>query len=357
MNDNDGGLQDSGLAESFRRLIRQHGPISLARYMGESNARYYTSRDPLGDMGDFITAPEISQCFGELVGLWLADIWVRAGQPDPVHYVELGPGRGTLASDALRAAARYGLKPTVHFVEGSATLRQIQRGTIRGVVHHDDLTTLPDDAPMLLVANEFFDALPVHQLVRAASGWHERMVGLDDQDRFIFVAGDKPADSIVPESWRKAAQGTMIETSPAAATVMGEIAQRLASQGGAALVIDYGARELRTGSTVQAIKAHKKVDIFDYPGEADLTAHVDFEMLGQVAQKHGAKVLGLEMQGHWLTELGIDTRFEALKQRAPQQAEIFQRQRNRLVADDQMGLLFKVLGIAAPDWPTGVGFS
>ncbi|MBE5074041.1 SAM-dependent methyltransferase [Erythrobacteraceae bacterium E2-1 Yellow Sea] len=357
MNDNDGGLQDNGLAESFRRLIRQHGPISLARYMGESNARYYTSRDPLGDMGDFITAPEISQCFGELVGLWLADIWVRAGQPDPVHYVELGPGRGTLASDALRAAARYGLKPTVHFVEGSATLRQIQRGTIRGVAHHDDLTSLPDDAPMLLLANEFFDALPVHQLVRAASGWHERMVGLDDQDRFIFVAGDKPADTIVPESWRKAAQGTMIETSPAAATVMGEIAQRLASQGGAALVIDYGARELRTGSTVQAIKAHKKVDIFDYPGEADLTAHVDFEMLGQVAQKHGAKVLGLEMQGHWLTELGIDTRFEALKQRAPQQAEIFQRQRNRLVADDQMGLLFKVLGIAAPDWPTGVGFS
>lgn len=351
-----GGVTAGNLADTFRRLIRRHGPISLARYMGESNARYYTSRDPLGDAGDFITAPEISQCFGELVGLWLADIWVRAGRPDPVHYVELGPGRGTLASDALRAAARYGLKPHVHFVEGSATLRQIQRGTIRDVVHHDDLTSLPDDAPMLLVANEFFDALPVHQLVRSATGWHERMVALDDQDNFVFVAGDKPADAIVPPGWRSAAQGTMIETSPAAATVMGEIAQRLVAQGGAALVIDYGARELRTGSTVQVIRAHHKVDIFAHPGEADITAHVDFEMLGDVAQKHGAKCLGLEMQGHWLTELGIDTRFDALRQRAPQQAEIFARQRNRLVADDQMGLLFKVLGVAAPDWPGGVGF-
>ena len=344
------------LSDTFRRLIRETGPISLARFMGESNARYYTSRDPLGDDGDFITAPEVSQMFGELIGLWLADMWVRAGRPEPVHYVELGPGRGTLASDALRTAARYGLEPQVHFVEGSVALRRVQKGTVRGVVHHDDITTLPDDGPILLVANEFFDALPIHQLIRSAQGWHERMVGLDG-DRFVFVAGDQPMDTIVPDSWRTARQGTMIETSPAAAAIMSELADRLVAQGGAALVIDYGARELRAGSTLQAIRAHKKVDVFATPGEADITAHVDFEMLGKVAVRQGARVFGVELQGDWLKSLGIETRTEALQRRAPDKAAVIARQRDRLIAEDQMGLLFKVMGLAGPGWPEqGPGF-
>lgn len=347
MNDN---APAEDLAESFKRLIRETGPISLAQYMGESNARYYTSRNPLGETGDFITAPEVSQVFGELIGLWLADIWVRAGTPEPVHYVELGPGRGTLASDALRAAERYGLKPKVHFVEGSESLRQIQRGTVRGVTHHADLTTLPDDAPLLIVANEFFDALPIRQLLRSAEGWRERMVGLED-DRLAFVFGDKPMDSAVPQSWRHASQGTIIETSPASSAIMGELAERLAEQGGAALVIDYGPREARSGATLQAIKGHEKVDVFSAPGNMDLTAHVDFEMLSQVAQRKGAQVLGLQMQGDWLTALGIDMRMEALKRRAPGQADKLKRQQDRLVAEDQMGLLFKVLGLTGKDWP------
>ena len=357
MNDNE---QRPDLGEIFRRLIRETGPISLAQYMGESNARYYTSRNPLGgdsgdNAGDFITAPEISQMFGELIGLWLADIWVRAGRPNNVHYVELGPGRGTLASDALRTAARYGLEPGVHFIEGSKTLRQIQRGTVRGVTHHDDITTLPDDGPILLVANEFFDALPIHQLIRSAQGWHERMVGLED-GKFAFVAGDKPMDSIVPESWRTARQGTMIETSPAAAAIMSELADRLVAQGGAALIIDYGSRELRAGSTIQAIRAHKKVDVFAAPGEADITAHVDFEMLSKIAKRQGAVPMGIEMQGEWLTALGIETRTEALQRREPTKKDVIARQRDRLIAENQMGLLFKVMGIAAPGWPQGVGF-
>ena len=338
MNDN----PPSDMAETFRRLIRENGPISLAQYMGESNARYYTTRNPLGEKGDFITAPEVSQVFGELIGLWLADIWVRAGRPDPVHYVELGPGRGTLASDALRAAGRYGLNPQVHFVEGSEALKTIQRGAIRGVTHHADVTTLPEDAPLLIVANEFFDALPIRQLLRAAEGWRERMVGLEG-DRLAFVFGDKPMDTAVPQSWRHASQGTIIETSPASAAIMSELADRLAAQGGAALVIDYGPREGRGGSTLQAIKDHQKVDVFSAPGEIDLTAHVDFEALVNVAQRQGANVLGVEMQGDWLTALGIDMRMEALARRAPDQAEKFKRQHNRLVAEDQMGLLFKVL--------------
>ena len=338
------------LAGTFRRLIRETGPISLAQYMGESNAHYYTSRDPLGDAGDFITAPEVSQVFGELIGLWLADIWVRAGRPGPVHYVELGPGRGTLASDALRTAGRYGLIPQVHFVEGSDALRQIQRGTIRGVTHHADVTTLPEDGPLLIIANEFFDALPVRQLLRAAEGWRERMVGLEG-DRLVFVYGDRPMDAAVPQSWRHASQGTVIETSPAAAAVMSELADRLVAQGGAALMIDYGSRESRAGSTLQAIKGHQKVDVFSAPGEMDLTAHVDFEVLSHVAQRQGANLLGVQMQGEWLSALGIDMRMEALKRRAPDQAEKLARQHARLVAEDQMGLLFKVMGLSGKGWP------
>ena len=339
----------------FRRLIRETGPISLAQYMGESNALYYSSRDPFGEEGDFITAPEISQMFGELIGLWLADLWVRAGRPQKVHYVELGPGRGTLATDALRTAGRYDLKPQVHFVEGSETLREIQSDAVPGVIHHHDLSTVPEDGPILLVANEFFDALPIHQLLRAAQGWTERMVGLDGE-RFVFVGGDKPMDSIVPSGWKSAPQGTLIETSPAAAAIMSELADRLVAQGGAALVIDYGGLEHRAGSSLQALKAHKKVDPLAMPGQADITAHVDFEMLGQVAKRQGAKLMGTVMQGDWLTSLGIETRAEALQRKEPTQAAVVARQKDRLISESEMGLLFKVMGVAAPDWPDGVGF-
>ena len=343
------------LGKSFRRLIRETGPISLAHYMGESNARYYASRDPLGDQGDFITAPEVSQMFGELVGLWLADLWVRMGARKYIHYVELGPGRGTLAKDALTAAARYDFAPQVHFVETSPTLRGLQREAFPDCHHHHDLSTLPDDAPLLIVGNEFFDALPIHQLVRSADGWFERMVGLDGE-AFTYVAGKERMDHMVPPSWVTAAQGAMIETSAAAVAVMTEIAQRLTNQGGAALIVDYGHQELRSGSTLQALKAHQKVDVFTHPGEADITAHVDFELLAHVAQEHGADLMGVQPQGEWLRQMGIDTRTEALQRRNPGEKDKIQRQRDRLVEDHQMGTLFKVLGICGRRWPFGVGF-
>ena len=340
---------------SMRRLIRETGPISLAHYIGESNARYYASRDPLGEQGDFITAPEVSQMFGELIGLWLADLWVRMGSRKYIHYVELGPGRGTLAKDALATAARYDFAPQVHFVETSATLRGLQREAFPGCRHHHDVSTLPDDAPLLIVANEFFDALPVHQLVRSADGWFERMIALEGDD-FTFVAGKESMDHLVPSGWARASQGSMIETSPAAAAIMGEIAQRLTRQGGAALIIDYGQTELRAGTTVQALKNHQKVDIFAHPGEADITAHVDFELLQNVARQHGADVMGVQMQGEWLRQMGIDTRMEALQRRDPRQGQKIKRQRDRLVESSQMGTLFKVMGVCGPRWPIGVGF-
>ncbi len=343
------------LAATFRRLIRETGPISLAQYMAESNARYYTTRDPLGAEGDFLTAPEVSQMFGELVGLWLADLWVRMGSREHIHYVELGPGRGTLAKDALGAAARYGFAPEVHFVETSPALRKLQSEAFPECRHHDDLSTLPDDAPLLIVANEFFDALPIQQLVRSAQGWRERMVGLNGDD-LVFVVGDTPADNLAPPSWRKAPQGTLIETSRASVAVAAEIALRLKEQGGAALIIDYGGRELSAGSTLQALRAHTKVDPLQFPGEADLTAHVDFELLQQIIVRYGADVMGLATQGNWLMALGIDTRLEALMRRNPAEAAKLKRQRDRLVRDDQMGVLFKVLGIAGRRWPMGVGF-
>jgi NADH dehydrogenase [ubiquinone] 1 alpha subcomplex assembly factor 7 len=346
---------DESLGSIFERLIARFGPITLQHYMGESNARYYAGKDPLGSGGDFITAPEISQMFGELIGLWLVDIWVRAGSPAPIRYVELGPGRGTLARDALRAMKRQGLEPEVHFVEGSAALRALQREAVPEAAWHDDLATLPTDTPLLIVANEFLDALPVRQLVRTPQGWRERMVDFQD-GKFLPVPGDKPMDAAVPEQLKDAPDQTLIETCPGAATVVDEIAGRLSSQGGAALLIDYGHAEPQTGSTLQALKDHRKVDPFTSPGEADLTCLVDFAAMAEIALAGGARHLGTVTQGGFLRALGIDMRAAQLSAVAPQQSSAILAARDRLVDEGQMGTLFKVMGLAAPAWPDGAGF-
>lgn len=348
------------LKDRFARLIAATGPISIAQFMAEANARYYDSRDPLGSAGDFITAPEISQMFGELIGLWLADVWDRAGRP-PVHYVEAGPGRGTLARDALRSAARFGLAPPVHFVEGSQALRAIQAQAFPDATWHDDLASLPDDRPLLLVANEFLDALPVRQLVRAASGWRERMVGLDG-DRLVPVVGDRPMDAAIPPGFAPslfadAPESAILETSPAAAAVTGEIARRLAAQGGAALLIDYGRTEPALGSSLQALRAHAKVDPFEHPGEADLTAHVDFAALVPVVAQAGARWTGTVGQGAFLSALGLGARAAALARAHPAQAQTIAAAAHRLAAPEAMGTLFKVMGLSGADWPDGAGFA
>jgi NADH dehydrogenase [ubiquinone] 1 alpha subcomplex assembly factor 7 len=343
------------LSAVFQRLIATYGPNSQLHNMGESNARYYADKDPLGAAGDFITAPEISQMFGELVGLWLADVWMRAGSPTPVHYVEMGPGRGTLARDALRTMKRVGLDPQVHFVEGSQALRALQAEAVPQAQWHHDLGSVPTDAPLLVVGNEFLDALPVRQLVKAAEGWRERMVDWAE-DRFRPVAGDKPMDAAVPDAFRDMPEGTLLETCPGAAAVMQELSARLAAQGGAALVIDYGYAEPQTGSTLQALRAHTKVDPFATPGEADLTCLVDFAILAEIVGREGAKWQGTVTQGHFLRALGIETRAANLAAASPQHAETIGRAMDRLIGDDQMGTLFKVIGVSGPDWPQGAGF-
>lgn len=349
------GKDGRSLADTFRRLIAASGPISLAHYMAEANARYYAGADPLGAGGDFVTAPEVSQMFGELLGLWLADLWSRAGRPERVLYVELGPGRGTLARDALRAMGSAGLEPEAHLVETSAALRPLQREAVPRARFHDDLSSVPADAPLLLLANEFLDALPLRQLLRTAQGWRELMV-VAQGEGFACVPGERPMDAALPEARRGLPEGTLIETCPAAAAVVEEIAGRLAAQGGAALLVDYGHVQERTGSTFQAVRAHGKVDPFADPGEADLTAHVDFAALAQVARSRGARWLGTVEQGAFLRTLGIEARAGALSEAAPGRREVLLAAMDRLTGADRMGGLFKVMGLAAPDWPDGVGF-
>ena len=329
--------------------------MPVADYMAVCNAHYYATRDPLGAAGDFTTAPEISQMFGELIGLCLADLWRRAGSP-AVRYVELGPGRGTLAADALRAMAGAGLAPPVDLVETSPVLRAAQRARLPHAIHHDGVETLPDDAALLIVANEFFDALPVRQLVRAGDGWRERMVATLD-DRLVVAAGTQRFDAIVPAALAGAAAGSVIETAPAAVAVMDALAGRIAAQGGVLLAIDYGYAGPAIGDTMQAVSGHRFADPFEHPGARDLTAHVDFAALAEAATRCGARVHGPAGQGAWLTALGIDARAAALAARAPVRAGEIAAARARLVEEAQMGTLFKVLAATAPGWPAPAGLA
>jgi SAM-dependent MidA family methyltransferase len=336
-------------------MIVSQGPIPVSDYMALSNAHYYATRDPLGSAGDFTTAPEISQMFGELIGLALADVWDRAGRPEGVRYVELGPGRGTLAADSLRAMRAAGLEPRVHFVETSPVLRAAQAGRVPNAQWHDDLGALPEDGPILAVANEFFDALPVRQLVAAGTGWSERLVTVDG-NRFVPAAGPPVPGTNVPEHVRAAPPGTVLETSPASLAYARRLAHRMILHGGAALIVDYGHDRLCAGETLQAVRMHEYADPWIEPGESDLTAHVDFESLGGAAAGAGVTVHGPVAQGDWLARLGIDARAEALARSAPGRSEELRTARDRLVLPDRMGQLFRVLGLSAPAWPAPGGF-
>lgn len=345
---------EAHLPERLARAITLGGPIPVAQYMAAANAHYYATRDPLGAAGDFVTAPEISQMFGELLGAWAADLWLRAGKPD-VHYVELGPGRGTLAADALRVMAKAGLEPPVHFVETSPVLRAAQAGRVRGAVWHDDVTSLPDDRPLLVLANEFFDALPIHQMVKASDGWRERRVACQDT-LFLPVAGKRVPDEVVPPGLRDAPLGSVIESSPASIAIARALAKRLAAQGGAALIVDYGYDGPATGETLQAVKGHAHVNPFDAPGEHDLTAHVDFTALAAIAALAGARVHGPVAQGDFLGALGIAERAAMLARANPAEGPAVAEACRRLTSPAEMGSLFRAMGLASPGWPEPAGF-
>jgi NADH dehydrogenase [ubiquinone] 1 alpha subcomplex assembly factor 7 len=343
------------------RRIGRGGPMSLAEYMGlalaDPEAGYYTGRPPIGAGGDFITAPEISQMFGELIGLWCVDTWERLGRPRPFQLTELGPGRGTLLQDALRAARvvpAFLDAADLHLVEISPALRAQQRQRLQSsgvpLQWHGSLEALPE-APTILIANEFFDALPIRQFERVAGGWAERLVGLaPDGKSFCFQLG--PASplfaQLVPPALRETAElGAVAEVSPAALWSAAEIGRRLASAGGAALIVDYGYAAPQGGITLQAVRGHARWDALSAPGKADLTAHVDFDSLAAAAEAAGASRLGPVEQGLFLERLGIGARAECLAAKATaEQASDIRSALTRLTAAAEMGQLFKVLALS-----------
>ncbi len=355
------------LGAEIAAIIADGGPIGVDRFMalalGHPVLGYYATRDPFGSAGDFITAPETSQMFGEMLGAWAAAVWAAMGEPGAVALVELGPGRGTLMADALRVAARvpgFAEALRIHLVETSPVLRDIQRGTLAGCGHdpiwHAGLDAVPD-GPTILLANEFFDALPVRHYVRRARGWHERLVGL---------AGDALAFGLAPEPepglTLDAPEGAVIEVGLAGQGLAKVLAERLARQGGAALVLDYGYAVPAFAETLQAVRRHGFADPLLDPGEADLSAHVDFGGLARAARSQGAAVFGPVPQGDFLRRLGIAERAEALKRRASaDQAAAVDAAFLRLVEAGTterpgMGQSFKAFSIAAPSQPTPPGF-
>jgi len=339
-------------ADRLAHTIAATGPMPVARWMTLCNANYYETRDPFGVGGDFTTAPEISQMFGELIGAWFVEMWRRAGSPPNARLVELGPGRGTMMADMLRSTTAAKWTPAVDFVETSPLLRSAQAARVPGAMWHDNLEHVPDDAPLFLVANEFFDALPVRQFERVVSGWRERMVAADDGG-FIPALAPSDATALVPPRLAAATVGSVVEASPASTAIAAEIGARLARHGGAALIVDYGYAGPATGDTLQAIRAHAFADPIADPGEADLTAHVDF---GALAAAAGVAAFGPVGQGRFLRALGIDARASMLKARATgPQAVAIDAAVARLTGDTAMGTLFKVLALS-PDRKPIAGF-
>jgi NADH dehydrogenase [ubiquinone] 1 alpha subcomplex assembly factor 7 len=355
-----------GLGDRLARHIRAHGPLTVAAFMAmalhDRAGGYYVRRQPIGAAGDFTTAPEISQIFGELIGLWCADLWRQLGEPSAVAVVELGPGRGTLMADFLRAVAgvpgfRKALR--LYLVEASPILRDEQRRRLGDApVWIASLDEVPA-GPLLLVANEFLDALPVRQLVRGRHDWGERMVTIGPDHRLVFADGpEHPVLSmLVAADRRDAATGTVVEICPAAAAVAAALGTRLRQQPGAALFIDYGYAGGSPGATLAAICGHRTADILDRPGEADLSAHVDFAAFAAAAIGAGAVAHGPVAHGRFLAELGAAARLAALSARATaaQRARLEAGLR-RLIDPAEMGTLFKVLALVSPGLPTPAGF-
>jgi NADH dehydrogenase [ubiquinone] 1 alpha subcomplex assembly factor 7 len=358
----------NALGRALAARIRATGPITLADWMAEALTHpalgYYRRGDPLGAAGDFITAPEISQMFGELIGLWLVAAWERLGRPDPVALAELGPGRGSLMADALRAARvrpEFGAAVRLHLVESSPGLRGRQAAALASArpEWHDGFETVPE-APLLLIANEFFDALPIRQFQRAEAGWCERMVALDDSgDRFRWVLAppSAAAEALLAPEHLQAAVGTVAEISPAAQGLAAAIGARLAAAPGAALIVDYGHDRSAPGDTLQAVHRHAPADPLEDPGEADLTAHVDFAALARAARTAGAEAHGPVAQGAFLRTLGIELRAERLLARAtPEQAHAIRSGLSRLIDAAEMGRLFRVLALTSPGFGPPAGF-
>jgi NADH dehydrogenase [ubiquinone] 1 alpha subcomplex assembly factor 7 len=352
----------NALEREIRTLIASEGPIPVSRYMafalGHPKHGYYMTRDPLGPDGDFITAPEVSQMFGELIGIWSAEVWRMMDAPGAVHLVELGPGRGTLMTDLVRAmkiVPEFAAAIDLHLVETSPPLAELQRASLAsigaGAQWHCGVELLPD-GPLIVIANEFVDALPIDQLIRADDGWHERKVGVQG-DRLTFALDPMPLPDI---RGSLAKPGAVLERRHLAPVL--EIARRIATFGGAALMIDYGHAQSNFGDTLQAVRAHRIADPLENPGEADLTSHVDFQQLATASIRAGVHAFGPVTQGDLLRRLGIELRAESLKRgKDGRTAALVNEAVKRLAGPSPgMGELFKALALVHPALPAPPGF-
>jgi NADH dehydrogenase [ubiquinone] 1 alpha subcomplex assembly factor 7 len=344
------------LLDRLRAQIAQDGPISVAEYftrcLHDPRDGYYATRPALGEGGDFLTAPGVSQMFGELIGLWILETWTRMGRPAPVRLVEIGPGDGTLICDILRAARllpEFLAAADLWLVEVSPPLRQAQAAKLEGSPlaprWADRLEAVPAGAPLILVANEVLDCLPAHQFVRTEGGWAERMVGLNEAGNLAF--GLKALQSPIKGEGGNPI-GTVVESSPAQAALGAEIGHRVTRDGGTGLLIDYGRDAPGPGDTLQALKAHRKVSPLVEPGQADLTVWADFPAVLAAAAEAGARTGPILSQGAFLQGLGIEQRAQALATARPDQADKLARQLDRLTGAAQMGQLFKAVCLSAP---------
>ena len=362
------------LEDKLKHRIREAGPISVAEYMSvcllDPVQGYYPTRDPLGSEGDFITAPEISQMFGEVLGLWCVQSWIDLGRPEKLHLVEYGPGRGIMMSDMLRSAAlepEFKAAINVWLIEASAALEAVQGRTLgKANVPVQWAKRLEDvpAGPALIIGNEFLDCLPIQQLIcndpfAGADGWVERRVGLNAEDKLCFVRIDVPAPKTLTDRLPKGAEDArkdeLLETCPAAAQVIDGLAQRFAESPGRALFIDYGPDETEFGDTLQALKRHEKVGVFSDPGNTDLTARVDFAALSEMATSVGLTASAAVTQREFLSKLGLEMRAVALIRAKPEAKPVIARQLHRLTDDAEMGELFKAICISSPNLPAPLG--
>jgi len=347
-------------ANTIAELIRNDGPITVADYMAIAGEAYYQKENVFGAKGDFVTAPEISQVFGELIGLWCVTAWQQLGEPRLFNLVECGPGRGTLMKDAMRTvseiAPRFAHSADIHFLERSPARRAEQEKAIadHDVSWHGSLGTLPD-GPCIFVANEFLDALPIRQFIKTEAGWCERIVALDGQE-FAFSQSPEPT-MVADGAFDDAAPGSLLEVSDAVTSFVADLAERCVRAPGIALIIDYGYSQSATGETLQAVKDHEFHSVLDDAGEADLTAHVDFATVAQTARGQGAAIFGPAEQGLWLRRIGATVREAQLcADKSADQADAIRAGVRRLIDPEHMGTLFKVLSIAPPSVLSLAGF-